>query len=193
MQLGEIAAAYLRRFADQASTTDKIFGIHDKDGRFYIGNTEVILDDNDIIIGNKTYTGTPGLWELIVSKQPSPDIYTVSDMENYQEILLNTNALKRNNDPNEVYPKSNKSVKWLNLLKPIWDKRARKRKGDGLHTIYLPSDSSALLQRLDILLASKQAGNTGVRNEAVAVCDELKRQGRINDDEYKLFNQIINK
>jgi hypothetical protein len=42
-------------------------------------------------------------------------------------------------------------------------------------------------------LASKQAENTGVRNEAVAICDELERLGRINYEEYKLFNQIINK
>jgi hypothetical protein len=41
-------------------------------------------------------------------------------------------------------------------------------------------------------LASKQAGNTGVRTEAVAICDELKRLGKINGDEYIIFN-IINK
>jgi hypothetical protein len=44
--------------------------------------------------------------------------------------------------------------------------------------IFLPSDPTALLERLDLLLASKQAGNTGVRNEAVAICDELKRLGK---------------
>jgi hypothetical protein len=76
MELGEIATAYLKRFAEKANTTDKIFGIHDRGGKFYIGNTEIMLDgDNITLMGDgephKTYTGTPGLWELIVSKQPS--------------------------------------------------------------------------------------------------------------------------
>ena len=52
------------------------------------------------------YKGTPGLWELIVTKQPNSDIFNINDLENYQEILVHTNALKRNNDPNEVFPKS---------------------------------------------------------------------------------------
>ena len=40
-------------------------------------------------------------------------------------------------------------------------------------TIILPCDPIAPAERLDILLASKAAGNTGVRNEFVSVCDEL--------------------
>ena len=40
-------------------------------------------------------------------------------------------------------------------------------------TIILPCDPIALVERLDILMASKAAGNTGVRNELVSVCDEF--------------------
>ena len=39
--------------------------------------------------------------------------------------------------------------------------------------IILPCDPIALVERLDILLASKAAENTGVRNELVSICDEL--------------------
>ena len=42
-------------------------------------------------------------------------------------------------------------------------------------TIILPCDPIALVGRLYILMASKAAGNTGVRNELVSVCDELLR------------------
>ena len=42
--------------------------------------------------------------------------------------------------------------------------------------IILPSDPSALLERFDLLVASKQAGNTGVQNEIVSILDELLRQ-----------------
>ena len=41
-------------------------------------------------------------------------------------------------------------------------------------------DPIALVERLDILMASKAAGNTGVRSELVAGCDELLRQDVFN-------------
>ena len=47
-------------------------------------------------------------------------------------------------------------------------------------TIILPCDPIALVERLDVLMASKAAGNTGVRNELVTVCDELLRQKLID-------------
>jgi hypothetical protein len=53
--------------------------------------------------------------------------------------------------------------------------------------IILPSDPTALLDRLDLLLASHRAGNTDARNEIVSICDELRRQGVVNDSNYKLL------
>ena len=53
-------------------------------------------------------------------------------------------------------------------------------------TIILPCDPIALVERLDILMASKAAGNTGVRNEWVSVCDELQRQKLIAKHKYKI-------
>ena len=49
-----------------------------------------------------------------------------------------------------------------------------------LPNIILPSDHIALVERLDILMASKAVGNAGVRNELVSVCDELLRQKLID-------------
>ena len=37
--IGEIAEQYLRKFAT-VNDADKIFGLRDKDGKFYIGNKE---------------------------------------------------------------------------------------------------------------------------------------------------------
>ena len=42
-----------------------------------------------------------------------------------------------------------------------------------------------LLERLDLLLESKKAGHTGVGNELVSICDELKRQGVLDSRSYK--------
>ena len=54
-------------------------------------------------------------------------------------------------------------------------------------TIVLPFDTIAFVERLDILIASKAAGNTGVRNELVSICDELLRQNLIDKHKYKII------
>ena len=64
-------------------------------------------------------------------------------------------------------------------------------KGKGLKI--LPSDPNALINRFDLLFSSKKAGHTGVKNEIVAILDELKRQKVINVNEYKKLNSIIKK
>jgi hypothetical protein len=124
-ELGEIATAYFKRFTTKTKDADTTYGIHDRGGKFYIGDTEIKIDGDDIIVGDKVYKTTPGLWELIVSKNPSDEIYTIRDKEKYIDILMSTNTLRRNNDPNETYPRSSRSPKWMNLLKPIWSKYSR--------------------------------------------------------------------
>ena len=57
----------------------------------------------------------------------------------------------------------------------------------------LPSDPNALIDRFDLLFSSKKAGHTGVKNEIVAILDELKRQGVINVQDYKKLNHLIKK
>ena len=199
MELGKIATEYLTKYAEKNSSADGVYGFYYKDRKFYIGNTRVLFHNDDITLLNEhgepidTYTGTHGLWELIVSKEPNSKIYNPNDLVKYQEIVRRTNTLRRNNDPNQTYPKSSKSYKWTKLLKPIWEHGNYYKSGEGVETIILPSDPQALLQRLDLLLASKKAGNTGQRNELVAICDELKRQGIVTEEQYAELNKIINK
>ena len=101
--------------------------------------------------------------------------------------MIKTNTLHRDNDPNSLYPKSSKSFKWNNILKDIWKNR---REYEGSAVVVIPSDPNTLLERLDLLLASQEAGHTGVRNE---LCDELKRQGVLDTKAYKKLNSIIKK
>ena len=92
--------------------------------------------------------------------------------------------MRRDNDPNNPRPKSSKSRKWNNVVKNIWDNKDV-FEGEGTKTIVIPSNPNALLERLDLLMASREAGNTGTRNELVSICDELLRQKIINKNEYK--------
>ena len=134
-----------------------------------------------------TLKGTPGIWELIMKKIPTN--YTTEDFNNYGRLVIGTNILHRNYNPNNPYPRSNSSPKWVTILSPIWEmyKKERWRKG----IVVIPSDPNALLERLDLLLASQEAGHTGVVNELVSICDELKRQGVLDSKTYKKLNSII--
>ena len=171
--IGNISEQYLRKFAF-TSGTDKTFGFRGKDGKFYIGNKEAKIMENNIIVGDKEFAGTPGLWELVMGTTPDDKIFTNGGYDKYAEIMHSTNALRRNNNESETRPKANKSWKWKQILKPIWEEKDLYT-GNGLTpavpTIILPC--IALVETLDILMASKAAGNTGVRNELVSVCDEM--------------------
>ena len=104
---------------------------------------------------------------MITSKNPKEPIGK-EDYENYEKLMLKTNALHRDNNPDNNYPKSSKGYKWRKILNPIWDDR---KKYEGKGVVVIPSDPNALLERLDLLFASKEAGYTGVRNELVSICD----------------------
>ena len=107
--------------------------------------------------------------------------------------MLKTNVLHRGDDPNNPNPKSSGSYKWKHILSRIWHGEKPKKEHEGKGVVVIPSDPNALLERLDLLLASQEAGHTGVRNELVSICDELKRQGVLDTKAYKKLNHIIKK
>ena len=200
--IGEIAKKYLNIPHEIRDTT---FGIRKKDGHHYIGSKHVIVKDDNIIVDGEEFEGSPGLWELLMLKYPplekSFDLY---DYDNYKRLMIQTNVLHRENDPKNLHPKGSKGFKWKTLLSPIWsehrEKEVEKRHADwrkkgyeGKGIVIMPSDPNALLERLDLLLASQEAGHTGVRNELVSICDELKRQGVLDTETYKKLNSIIKK
>ena len=100
--------------------------------------------------------------------------------------MVQSNALKMGNDPESNRQNLARRRNGENVLKPIWENRRYfEGSGTGSATVIIPCDPNALLERLDLLMASKAAGNTGVRNELVSICDELKRQNIINANMYK--------
>ena len=196
--IGEVAVEYLKKFTTK-NEADRTFGLYDKNGNFYIGDKHVVIVDNNTFVDGEVYEGTPGLWDLIVSEKPSH--FTEEDFLNYGNLLIKTNAIQVNNDSNNPNPKSSKSDKWKKIIRPIWGEQKKRRKkhqedpiySKGLGLVVLSGDPNALLERLDLLLASQEAGHTGVRNELVGICDELKRMQVINANEYKKLNSVIKK
>ena len=201
-KLGPIATDALIKLASKKGI-DKSFGLTVKNKKLHIGDKPITIKDNNIIIDGEEYTGTPGLWELIISQEPQEGKYTEDDYLNYINLLVQTNTIYQGNNPNQNRAKSSGGDKWNKLISPVWEhiresKKPLKRKrrqqdptGNGLKI--LPSDPNALIDRFDLLFSSKKAGHTGVKNEIVAILDELKRQGVIKTNEYKKLNSLIKK
>ena len=116
----------------------------------YIENTEEKIKENNIIVGDREYVGTPVLWELIVATTPDDKIFTNGDYDNYAKIVHSTNTLRKSNDENETKPKANKSRKWNHILKSTWDEKYLYTGNDitpSVSTIVLPCDPIALVER----------------------------------------------
>ena len=200
MNLGPLAVnALLKAFTK--NNIDLTYGLYAQEGKFKIGDKFITIEDNNIKIGDILFKGTPGFWELVTSKDP--EIYEEDDLTNYQQLVILTNTAYQGNNPTQNKPKSSKSSKWKNIIKPIWeaikedktededDEPQPGTSGEGLKI--LPSDPNALIDRFDLLFSSKKAGHTGVKNEIVAILDELKRQGVLKMNEYKKLNSLIKK
>ena len=213
-KIGEIARQYLNK-----QYRDTTFGIRKENGDHYIGNKHVIVRNNNIYIkdSGEKFKGTEGLWKLITLREPV-DV-DKKDKDEYERLMIKTNVIHHNNDPKNPHPKGNRGNKWKKIIGPIWYKnqgfseedaikmannrgyrerlvkkmRKIKREYEGEGVVVIPSDPNALLERLDLLLASQEAGHTGIRNELVSICDELKRQGVLDMNAYKKLNHIIKK
>ena len=187
---------------------DKFYGIYAEDGKFKIGDKFITIEKDNIIINDIPFIGTPGFWELVTLK--NPEKYEEDDLTNYRRLVILTNTAYRNNDPTQNYPKQSKGNKWKYIIKPIWEVIKKQKdeeeykefvepdddpqpgtSGSGLKI--LPSDPNTLIDRFDLLFSSKKAGHTGVKNEIVAILDELKRQGVLKMNEYKKLNSLIKK
>jgi len=122
--LGRMLAEYLNK------CDDHIFGLRPEGFKRFIGNTEAKFDNDRIIIGERTYECTEGLLKLLTRKIIQKNDYTEEDYENYKEILIHTDAIYRDNNSFNKYPKASSSKKYLEIIKPIWNEL--KATGGGL-------------------------------------------------------------
>ena len=221
--IGSIASNFLQQTHGRTATQSDIKPVKLTEGLFKIGNTEITVKDDDLIIKGKKYEGTPGLWRLITSKdKPNKTEYKLDDLYNYAYIMYDTNTTRQG------FNKENKRVggnkKMNELIKPLViaieneniEEEVKKFLPDeetdeetdeyeefeddnpkpgtsGTGLKFLSSDPNALIDRFDLLFSSQKAGHSGVRNEIVSILDELKRQGIINVKEYKKLNSLIKK
>ena len=216
-EYGPIAAQYLKKYLSRDPNVDTSkSGIYSDKGSFKIGSNPIKIEDDDIIINDIRFKGTPGLWRLLTSKNiPDKGKFNATELRDYIYIMSDTNVtrVKYNKDNRRISgnDKMNKLIKPLvialeeggentltNEISRYFgfeededDDLQPSTSGTGLKI--LPSDPNALIDRFDLLFSSKNAGHTGVRNEIVSILDELKRQRVINTKEYKKLNSLIKK
>ena len=162
INLGPIAKTFLKKPWNKENL-DLNFGLNtqNEERKYKIGDKSVDFDGDDIVVEGERFKGTPGFWGLIISKNPSSDDYTNEDKRQYKRLLIKSNAIFKNNNPEETRAKGNyQGNKWKEVINPIWEeikpkpksKRGkRKRQEDptpstsGTGLTILPSDPNALI------------------------------------------------
>lgn len=135
----------------------------------YLGDCKISFDkeSNEFLLENESsqesyrYPYTDKLLELMTHKDPNG--YSESEMEMYKDIVGKTNLLKSKERSN--------GKKWRNIIRPMWSER-----------VVISSCPDILKKQLQTLVASREAGNTGVYNEIITIVDELTRQGEISNE-----------
>ena len=161
---------------------DKYFGVQVIDDHYMIGDKTVDIDNkSNIIIDEHEFEGTPGLWELIMLSTPFE--YTDEDFTNYKDLVHLTDLT---NNPLGVKPGSRPGTtkKMSNELQRVLDEAETDSKtGHGIQ--FIPGDINGMLNRLRLLIAENQAGNTiSTRNEIVTILDELLNRKYFTQEEY---------
>lgn len=164
------------------------FGVRVEDGNLMLGSARITISDEYIIVSGHKYQNTPGLKQLLLKKNVDLSMVTDRDMQHYKSMLLDTNAHRRDYDSSKPI-KSNKGQKYLQVIKPLFTIQDHVPKGKGLSLTKLWKkntdfvywdDPNELVDRLKLLIASRDAGNTGVNNEIISIIEELRENKIIN-------------
>lgn len=184
---GSLIDSYILGIMKKKKDFDLRYGIRQVvSGGLMVGNQTVIIDKpNQLIVNNETFYLTPGLLELLCKKIPLD--YTASDIENYKRILELTSAHKTHYEPSKkVYRvKSQKYQSVISRLFPPTEEKKNPKSGSGVfipqkEKTYLYWDNpNELVERLSLLLASKEAGHTAHDREILSIEEELREAGYI--------------
>lgn len=183
------------------------FGIRSENKKLMMGNSKVSFSienkssnspkTNIVTIDKRSYELTPGLKELLVRSKPDLSLVTELDKIVYKDMLHNTHAHKRDFHPNGQI-KGDKSLKYRQIIKPLFSQNSvqdeepiMKTKSGGFLTklkkyksntdyVYW-DDPNELIERLKLLIASKNAGNTNHDNEIISIIEELKEADVIKE------------
>lgn len=180
----------------RARTIDHEFGPrYDRDGNtLMIGDKPLEFDSNGSIIINETrYRPTEGLYELLFKRLPDSDLYTNDDLQAYKSILIATNAHKKGYSfHNQI--RRDKSLKYKHVIKdlfPAKQGRGLTWKSAKTRDLVHWDDPNELVDRLKLLTASAETGNTSHGNEILNIVEELREAGYIKGAGNSRFKSFL--
>lgn len=189
---------------ENPNTLQVPFGLRNENEKLMVGNSEVRFSkigptDDEIslaTIGGKKYEITAGIKEVLLKSKPNLDLVTEKDKLVYKDILITTNAHKRDYNPHGQI-KGDRGMKYNLLIKPLF---LDVEQNEGINSIKktggtLPvmkkyrkntdfiywDDPNELIERLKLLVASRDAGNNSHDNEIISIIEELKEAGIIKE------------
>lgn len=115
---GRMAKEYFLKNITGGRNVDTTFGVRVRGDSWMLGDKEIEIDVDDLIINKKRYKGTRGLYELIFMSFPNEYIYDEQDMGNYKTILEDTNVHRFNYLPNGKL-RSSRSHKYKNIISQL--------------------------------------------------------------------------
>lgn len=177
------------------------FGLRTENKTLMVGNSIVSFSKNNvnneekmlIKIGDNTYLLTPGLRELLLRKKPDLNSITAEDKLVYKDILQYTNAHKRDFNA-EGQIRGDKGVKYTTIIKPLFSENVKnieskiqggnlpllKKYKSNTDLVYW-DDPNEIVERLKLLIASRDAGNTNHDNEILSIIEELREANIIKE------------
>ncbi|KYN50170.1 hypothetical protein ALC62_01046 [Cyphomyrmex costatus] len=169
---------------DKRNEIDHVYGVYFDENGTMLGDKKFDVDTDDtIIIDGNRYKGTPGMYELIFKRLSDDDIYTENDKQTYKSILLTTNTHRRRHNA-EMPVKSNKRYKYKYIIGPLVSAHRTMSLGAGVPTTMRVTDDKVdyvhwddpneLVERLQLLDASRTAGNNAHDNEILSIIEELR-------------------
>lgn len=96
---GKLAKEYFSKLISGLKSVDHNYGVIVQGNDWKIGDKQLEVDHDDLIIGDKRYVGTRGLYELIFMNNPNEYIYSEEDLDNYAKIVFDTNVYRVNFSP----------------------------------------------------------------------------------------------
>lgn len=161
---------------------DHTFGPRYEHDTLMVGTKALGFTENgSISIGDVTYKPTEGLYELLFKRLPDDQLYDDNDLNAYKDILLKTHAHKRGYSSSATVNRDN-SIKYKTVIAKLFPKSSYS--GKGLTKAYgrdlkYWDDPNELCDRLRLLIASAEVGNSNHKNEIINIVEELKEAGYI--------------
>jgi len=183
-QYPEIAQPFVLKYFQSPAVQAPNYPNYDKTtSKWTLGNSVMNFDKStgNIIVNGEIFRGSEGLYRLIFEKEP--DKFSKDDLAQYKRLIEKTSLYRINHEPLQRL-KGNGGYKYKNIIKPLLSSQTQ---GRGLSLTYNNKpieyvywdDVNEIVDRLRLLIASKQAGNTSHDNEILSIIEELKEAGVI--------------